>query len=75
LDGGDGVAGGAVVAVQRPVEQSVPEGRGVGVLAQDLGGFGGGDGLATQRSTSLEAAPGQRGGVEVALETLAASAA
>ena len=39
LDGGDGVADGAVVAVQGAGEQPVPEPGGVRVLAQDLGGF------------------------------------
>ena len=70
LDSGDGVAGGSVVAVQRPVEQSVPEGCGVGVLAQDLGGIGGGQRFGHPRQDVLEAAPGQRGGVEVALQHL-----
>jgi hypothetical protein len=57
LDGGDGVAGGAVVPVQRPVEQSVPERCGVRVLAQDLGGFDGGDGVGDPRSTSSRLRP------------------
>jgi hypothetical protein len=59
---------------ERAVEQAVPERRGVGVLAQDLGGFGG-DGVGDPAQTSSRVRPGQGGGVEVALQTLAASAA
>jgi hypothetical protein len=68
LDGGDGVAGGAVVPPQRPVEQSVPERCGVRVLAQDLGGFDGGDGVGDPAQHVVQAAAGQGGGVEVALD-------
>ena len=70
MDGGDGVAGGAVVPAQRPVEQPVPERCGVRVLAQDLGGFDGGDGVGDPAQHVVQAAPGQRGGVEVALDDL-----
>ena len=45
LDGGDGVAGGPVVAFERALEQAVPVAGGVGVFAQDVGGFGGAVGV------------------------------
>ena len=72
LHGGDGVPGGPVVAVQRPVQQAVPERRGVRVGAQDLLGVVAPRGLATHSRTSSMAAAGQGGGVEVGLQHLRA---
>ena len=70
LDGGDGVAGGPVVAVQRAVQQPVPERGGVRVFAQDLGRVGGGGRVRDPAQHVVEGAAGQRGGVEVGLEDL-----
>ena len=44
LDGGDGVAGGAVVAGQGTLQQPVPQRRRAGMVEQDFGGFVGGQG-------------------------------
>ena len=70
LDGGDGVAGGAVVSVECAVEQPLPERCRVGVLTQDLGGLGGGRRFGDPGQDVLEAAAGQRGRVEVGLQDL-----
>jgi hypothetical protein len=70
LDGGGGVAGGAVVAVQGSVEQSVPERCGVGVFAQDLGGVGRTHGVGDPAQHLLQASPGQGCGVKVGLDDL-----
>ncbi len=70
MAGGDGVAHGAVVAVQSAVEQSGPEAGGVRVLAQDLAGFGGAGRVGNPLQNMLDRASGERGGVEERLDDL-----
>jgi hypothetical protein len=68
VDGGDGVAGGPVVAVEGAVEEAVPVGGGVGVFAEDLAGFGGRQGSGHPVEDVVEGAAGEGGCVKVALE-------
>ena len=70
LHGGGGVAGGPVVAVQRAVQQAVPERCGVRVVAEDLGRLDRGGGLATQRRTSSRVLPVSAAACRVGLEHL-----
>ena len=65
-----GVAGGAVVAVERPVQQAVPERLGVRVASQDLHRLGGRGRVGDPLQDVLEGLPGQGRGVEVALQHL-----
>ncbi len=70
LDGGDGVAGGAVVAVQGGVEQARPELGGVWVAAQDFAGVAGLARVGDPLQDVVQGAAGQGGGVEVGLDHL-----
>ena len=65
-----GVAGGAVVAGERALEQPVPEVCRAGVVEQDLGGFVGGERAGDPFQEPVEGVAGEGGGVEVALQHL-----
>ena len=66
LDGGDRVGGGPVVALQCALEQACPVGGGVGVFAEDVGGFGGAVGVGDPAQDAVDAVSDEGGGVEVA---------
>ena len=72
--GGDGVAGRAFVAVQGPAEQTVPQGCGLRVGAQDLLGPHVVSGVGDPLEDVIEGRLGECGGVEVGLEDLGALA-
>jgi hypothetical protein len=68
LGGGDRVAGGAVITVQRAVQQSQPIRRGMWMLQQNLGRLAGARRVRHPTQHIVQAASGERGCVEERLD-------
>jgi hypothetical protein len=68
LDGCDGIAGGAVITVQSAVQQSEPIRRAMWVLKENLGRLAGAHRIRDPTQHIVQAASGERSGVEVRLD-------
>jgi hypothetical protein len=68
LHGGDRVAGGAVITVQSTVQQPEPVRRAMGMLQENLGWLAGAHRIRDPTQYIVQAASGERGGVEERLD-------
>jgi hypothetical protein len=68
LDGGDGIAGGAVITVQSAVQQPEPVRRAAGMLKENLGWLVGAQQIRDPTQHIVQAASGEGGCVEVRLD-------